>query len=329
MEAYWDGLLKKRLLIYIVLAFAVTYAYEFLILFPKWRQIRSVAALQVAPVMFIPALSVIVTRLITREGFRDSYLNPKFNKGKRRYYAMAWFGFDILAVIGVVLYFLVYRDNFSLAMDYYVGVLKSQGADFSPEAASAMVLSTSLAGFFLAPVLNILTCFGEEWGWRGYLFPKLKEAVGIKAALLLSGIIWGLWHLPLTIMGHNYGLGYAGYPVAGILAMCVFCTVIGILFSYLTVRTGSVFPAVFAHGAINGFASFGIYFTKDGGNPFIGPSVTGILSGLPIIICAVLAFRSLSENDREAEEVAEEKLSDRRGPSVPERRETQQDGDKR
>ena len=75
----------------------------------------------------------------------------------------------------------------------------------------------------LAPVLNIVTTTGEEWGWRGYLVPKLTEKLSVVPTLLISGIIWGLWHAPLTVMGHNYGLGYSGYPYTGILAMCAFC----------------------------------------------------------------------------------------------------------
>ncbi|MCR4655864.1 MAG: CPBP family intramembrane metalloprotease [Lachnospiraceae bacterium] len=315
---------KKRLTIFLILTFVFTYLYEFGILFPQWRQVRSIAALNVAPVMFIPAICALAARIITKEGFKDSFFNPKFRKGKRRYYLAAWFLPDILTILGVLLYFLIYKDNFSIDMEYYVGVLKRQGAEYAPEVARNMVLSSSLAGFFLAPVLNILTCFGEEWGFRAYLFPKLKGMLGLKRSLLLSGLIWGIWHMPLIIMGHNYGLSYSGYPVAGIFAMCAFCLVIGILFSYLFVRTGSVFAPVFAHGALNGFASFGIYFTKDGGNPFIGPSVTGIISGMPFIVCAVIAFYALSKYEGEAPEIAEDKLSDKGYEKNYEIRETQE-----
>lgn len=96
-----------------------------------------------------------------------------------------------------------------------------------------------------------------------------------------NGIIWGLWHAPLTIIGHNYGLDYPGFPYMGILAMCLFCTVIGILFSYVTIKTGSCLPAALAHGALNGFASAPSLFTKAGfGNPIIGPLSTGIIGGI-------------------------------------------------
>ncbi|MCR5788607.1 MAG: CPBP family intramembrane metalloprotease [Lachnospiraceae bacterium] len=299
--------LKKRLTLFLVFTFLVTYLYEFLILFPQWRQVRSVGALKLAPVMFIPGIVALLVRLFTDEGFQNACFNPRFKRGKRKYYLMAWFLPAVLCIAGALLYFLFFRGNYSPDMAFYVGVLEKRGDTVSVPAVKQQVISSAAAGLLLAPILNIFTCFGEEWGWRAYLLPKLRDLLGLKKAVILSGIIWGLWHMPLTIMGHNYGLDYAGYPVTGILAMCLFCEVIGIFFAFLYVRTGSVFPAVFAHGALNGFASVGIYFTKDGGNPFIGPSVTGIIGGLPFIILAVFCFRALQKNNREAPELAEKK----------------------
>lgn len=40
----------------------------------------------------------------------------------------------------------------------------------------------------------------------------------------ITGVIWGLWHAPAIVMGHNYGMGYAGFPIAGILIMTLACT---------------------------------------------------------------------------------------------------------
>jgi len=142
--------------------------------------------------------------------------------------------------------------------------------------------------FLLGPVLNCVTCFGEEWGWRGYLVPKMSEKMSGIPMVLVTGIIWGLWHVPLTIVGHNYGTGYPGFPFTGIAAMCLFCIVMGTFLSYVTLKTKSCIPAVIGHGAINSIAAIGMYFTVDGGNPFVGPTPTGVIGMLPFIVVAVV-----------------------------------------
>jgi len=81
---------------------------------------------------------------------------------------------------------------------------------------SVLVLSQAVTGIFLGPVLNFVTCFGEEWGLRGYLLPKMAKKFSLVKMLLIIGVIWGLWHAPLTALGHNYGVGYPGFPFLGI-----------------------------------------------------------------------------------------------------------------
>lgn len=156
-----------------------------------------------------------------------------------------------------------------------------------PMPIGTLMLVQCIQALFLAPALNFFTCFGEEWGWRGYLLPKTKNLLPTIPMLLVSGIIWGLWHAPMTIIGHNYGLGYWGFPFTGIAMMCVFCIVLGIFLSYVTLKTSSCVPAILAHGAINGIAAIGMYFTFDGGNPFIGPIPTGIIGMIPFILAAI------------------------------------------
>lgn len=105
--------------------------------------------------------------------------------------------------------------------------------------------------------------------------------------MLITGIIWGLWHAPLTIIGHNYGVGYPGFPFTGIAMMCLFCIVMSVFLSYVTIKTNSCIPAIVGHGAVNGIAAIGIYFTYDGGNPFVGPAPTGIIGIIPFAAMAI------------------------------------------
>ena len=252
--------------------------------------VPSIAAqLLTAACMFFPAIGVLLTRLITREGFRESWLRLNL-KGNLKYYLIAWFGPSVLTFLGMAVYFLVFPGKLDLSFGYLYSTLEATGAPLEtlPFPIGTLMLIQCVQALFLAPVMNFVTCFGEEWGWRGYLLPKLAHNLSTLPTLLLSGVIWGLWHAPLTIIGHNYGVGYPGFPFAGIAMMCLFCIVLGTCMSYVTLKTRSCIPAILAHGAVNGIASIGIYFTTDGGNPFVGPAPTGIVGMIPFIITAVL-----------------------------------------
>ena len=160
-----------------------------------------------------------------------------------------------------------------------------------------LMLIQTVQALLLAPALNFVTCFGEEWGWRGYLLPKMSAHFSTLPTLLITGVIWGLWHAPLTIIGHNYGVGYWGFPFTGIAMMCLFCILMGIFLSYVTLKTKSCIPAILGHGAINGIGAIGMYFTKDGGNPFVGPAPTGMIGMIPFILVAVFMVLNLKKTD--------------------------------
>jgi membrane protease YdiL (CAAX protease family) len=116
-----------------------------------------------------------------------------------------------------------------------------------------------LLAVLLAPVLNAVFAFGEELGWRGYLLPRLLP-LGQWPALLVSGVIWGLWHAPVILLGYNY----PAHPVPGVLMMVGLCVILGILFGWTRLATGSIWPAVIAHGALNGSAATTLLFAKAG-----------------------------------------------------------------
>ena len=294
----------KRILIYIVITFALTWAYCLLIVYPiaNGEALSGVPAastqLVVAAAMFFPAIGVLLTRLFTKEGLKAAWLKPNL-RTNLKYYLLAWFGPGILTFAGMGIYFLLFPDQLDLSFGYFTATLEAAGAPMEtlPMSVGMLMLVQALQAFFLAPIMNFVTCFGEEWGWRGYLLPKMKNLLPTVPMLLLTGTVWGLWHAPLTIIGHNYGLGYWGFPFTGIAMMCVFCIVLGVFLSYVTLKTKSCIPAVLAHGAVNGIAAIGIYFTKDGGNPFVGPAPTGIIGLIPFLMVAVIMAIRLRKDE--------------------------------
>ncbi|MCM1128042.1 MAG: CPBP family intramembrane metalloprotease [Lachnospiraceae bacterium] len=303
-----QNLSVKRIWLYLFITFTLTYGVEIFLIMPLAGsadiQSAMFAQLLKAGVMFFPAFGVILTRMITRETFVGKTMMIHLRlKGNLRYYALSWFGIGGLILFGAAVYFVLFPGKFDPQMGYAALQLSRQAGEneeVGTELVRQAVTAQLVMGFFLSPFANLLNCFGEEWGWRGYLLPKLLNHFKIVPTLLLSGMIWGIWHMPLIIMGHNYGVGYRGYPIAGILAMCVFCTVIGIIFSYMTIRTGSCIPAVLGHGMLNGFAAAGMLFTslEDPFNVFIGPAPTGLAGGIGFILLAAYFLYRLYQQEK-------------------------------
>ena len=293
-----------RVLIYLAITFTITWGFCLLVLYPvingeSLSGIPSmVAQLQVMGIMFFPSIGVLLTRLITKEGFREAWLKPNLKKNLK-FYLLAWFGPGVLTLLGMIVYFVSFPNKLDLNFSYFYQVLESTGAPMEELPMSLGLLMTiqCLQAFLLAPFMNFVTCFGEEWGWRGYLLPKMSRLLPTVPTLLITGVIWGLWHAPLTIIGHNYGVGYPGFPFAGIAMMCLFCITLGIFTSYVTLKTKSCIPAIIVHGAINGIAAIGIYFTTDGGNPFVGPAPTGIIGMIPFLLLAVFMVINLKKKE--------------------------------
>lgn len=185
--------------------------------------------------MLCPTVAVILTRLITKEGFKDSYLGINF-KGNGKYYAASVFVIFAASVINMFLAWKLYSSASFVEM-------------FTNEDMPGKIwlLIINIEG----TIMMLFPAFGEEWGWRGYMMPKLIKLMGKPAAIFVGGILWGLWHAPLTISGHNFGTDYKFYPWLGIVQMCLFCTIFNVFLTFLAERTKSVYPCAIAHGMNN------------------------------------------------------------------------------
>ncbi len=145
----------------------------------------------------------------------------------------------------------------------------------------------------VAPWINAAVAAGEEFGWRGYLLPKLVDLTGLRPALVISGIIWGCWHWPLILLGYEYGFGYWSAPWSGLLLFCVFTTAVGTCLAWLTLREGSIWPAALGHGALNSVAGLPLLFVAGTPNLLIGPATMGALALLPWLVVAVVLAQGI------------------------------------
>lgn len=231
--------------------------------------------------MLTPSIANLLTRLITKEGMGNNFLalNLKGHGG--------WYAASVPAVLGEVVIAAALLCGFYLNGMSFGEIFPAEG--LSDKTAIALFqLSYSVIVFFPA--------FGEEWGWRGYLMPKLCEIMPKPAAIVAGGVIWGLWHAPLTISGHNFGVDYPGYPFVGILLMCILCVADNSFLTLLTERTGSIYPASFFHMVHNNFSMpflLSVFGSEQAQNIANGiPSVQAFLTILliPTVLLGTIGF---------------------------------------
>lgn len=235
--------------------------------------------------MWGPAIANMVTRLVTGEGSEKLYLSLRLRSGWL-YWLAAMVLPAVLTIVGAAVYFGL-LGGFSLVPveEFYEQFVNATGVGLPGDVWGFVTLQI-LQAILLAPLINSLFTFGEEFGWRGYLLPKLLP-LGKRRAVLAVGIIWGVWHWPVIAMGYNYGSGYPGAPWLGLLAMVWFTVVTGVFLAWVTLRGGSVWPAVIGHSAINGIAGIGVLFVRGDPLLILGPASTGVVASVAWTALAV------------------------------------------
>ncbi|MGN1411201.1 MAG: type II CAAX prenyl endopeptidase Rce1 family protein [Oscillospiraceae bacterium] len=233
------SLIIKRILIYIILSFGITWALFYVgdvkSIYLSDREITGKQNLFAILSMFGPALANFITRGLTREGMQKSLL--KFNiEGNFIYYVISVVVMILMALFNGILFPLIYLRKVELNVSPIMFI----GLNLS-------IISSAICSW--------IVYFGEEFGWRGYLYPKLEELFGTGKTIVIGGIIWGLWHTPELLQGHNFGKDLPLFPISNIILMCIDCIFIGAFLTYLTKKTNSIYPACIAHSLNNNFVN--------------------------------------------------------------------------
>ena len=178
---------------------------------------------------FSPAIASLITRDLTKEGFRDMKLHLNLS-GNFKWYLLA-FGLPLVC----------------FSAKFLLPVIISGHTDWL----SGFTAQNVLASVFMLAALTAVQSIGmigEELGWRGYMNQKIEPLLGTVGTCIVGGIVWGLWHLPMDIAGCEGALSDA-------MAMCggrmIQLTLFGVFLMWLTKKTDSVFPAVIGHYMFN------------------------------------------------------------------------------
>ena len=233
-------------------------------------------------VMFCPTLGALAARWYERSGYADTGLRW----GNGWYHLLAWLGPFLVALAATIATVLLGAGTLDLTGH---GMLEKLPE--AQQAATRAQLQAVGPWFPLLVIVGALTqgmiitsfaTFGEEFGWRGYLQPRL-EHLGPVRSLVVVGLLWGVWHVPVIAQGHNY----PGYPVLGSVAMVVFCVLLSIIFGWLFRASGSVLAPTLAHASLNSPAASLIVFAPDA-NPLVGHIIGVIGMALLAAVCVWL-----------------------------------------
>jgi membrane protease YdiL (CAAX protease family) len=183
--------------------------------------------------------------------------------------------------VGLVLF---YTLMMGLNLLFKLGTLVNPAAVLPAQMTQGMAspqiwLFGFLNGIIIGPLLGLTITFGEEYGWRGYLQTELIRIGRIKGVFLV-GIIWGIWHAPVILMGYNY----PDQPVLGVLLMTIYCVCLAFYLAYAVFKSQGLWTAVYLHALNNGTASF--FFAL-----VVAPASTAFSFGLgvPGLVCMVAA----------------------------------------
>ena len=193
-----------------------------------------------AGAMFTPMLAVIFTQLIFKEPvLKNLGISFKIN----RWWWLGWLLMPLIAfaVLGVT--FLMPGAQWTPDNDMLQKVMQSL-----PEGIGIWVimLIAVISGLLAGITTNAVFAFGEEIAWRGFLMKEFKGQKFFVVALWI-GIIWGLWHAPLILNGHNY----PQHPVAGVFFMVPFCLLLTPMLMYFRQKGCSVIVPAIMHGTFN------------------------------------------------------------------------------
>jgi uncharacterized protein len=133
-------------------------------------------------------------------------------------------------------------------------------------------------------------CLRRRIGWRGFLVPELAKRHGLIGTSLISGIIWALWHYPLLLLGPYHSQTPIWYYLP---LFTVTVTTINFLWTWMRLRSGSIWPCVMLHAAHNTFFQrfFDPLTSYNSKSPYVAGEFGAALTVVSILIAVYIYLR--------------------------------------
>lgn len=168
--------MKRKIALFVVLAFAIDWA--------LWIATTMVSgpvaggaglwSLVMPLAMFGPMVAALIVRAIPGEDVERGW-RPKIREHVRAY-LLSWFAPAAISVLGAALYFLVFPGEFDAGTERFSVAAQAQ-LGIAPDQVPLMLAAQIAYAVIVAPLINMLFAIGEEAGWRGFLFPALKQCM--------------------------------------------------------------------------------------------------------------------------------------------------------
>lgn len=281
----------NKSLLFVGLNFFISYAFIFsyFALGGKWL---SPGTVFVAPIyMFMPTIAaIVVQKFIYKEPLKAPLgISWRIN----RWWLVAWLLPPVAAFgalgISLLLPDVCYCPQMTGLLGRFRAVIPAEQLQRAEKQMASFPIHPFwiglLLGLLAGPTVNAIAGFGEELGWRGLLQREIGF-LGFWRSSALIGVIWGLWHAPIILQGHNY----PEHRIAGVFMMTAFCVLLAPIFSYVRLRAKSVIAAAIIHGSLNATAGVAIAVIKGGSDLMVGLQGLAGLVTLAVINLGIFAY---------------------------------------
>ena len=271
-----------------------------LVALPLWlSQSRPTWLIQVTALVMMPmpTLAAIITHRIYHSD--KPFINVTALRGGKPLTVLRWccvasFSVVIQLIATIMVGALSGAGNFSFSdaavhtrLPHVPGVSSALDPSTLPPAWLLLVIAL-VSGIVGGFSFNAIAALGEEVGWRGW-WASQRQGQNFWVNAVVIGAIWGLWHLPINMVGYNY-------PGANRVAACsmfvVYCICAGSLLLELRNRSHSIYPAAVAHSTINGLVGICALFMDSSPTMWLVYSPTGVV-GCVILVVITLVLRRI------------------------------------